>query len=207
MTLPPQFLIRRNNDLTSEEVFAFVTSNKGDRGKYVLDILPVLPGKFVKRAENYYLDLVKNKKYSIGCSRYSKEKGKTLEYETEFWYEGLVASVHGMIVPLVNMFKACQVLPGKFVYIEKSIFSEFAVRLQEDIALKPSINIDKYLKDHLDELCPILLTPLEESTLCLTPCGHGVTHSAMLEWLDRKNQCPVCRTPCSVSNLLLPKRN
>jgi hypothetical protein len=207
MTLPPQFLIRRNNDLISEEVFAFVTSKKEDHGKYVLDILPILPGKFIKKLENSYSGLLKNKKYPTACARYSKEKGKTLEYDTEFWYEGLIASVHGTIIPIINMFKACQILPGKFVYIEKPIFSEFAVRLQEEIVLKPSLNIDKYFKDHPDELCPILLTPLEKTTLCLTPCGHGVTHSAMLEWLDRKNQCPVCRAPCSVSNLLLPKRN
>jgi hypothetical protein len=206
MTLPSQFLIRRNNDLISEEVFAFVTSKKTG-GKYEFDILPVLPGKFIKRAENSYLELVKNKKYSMICSRYSKEKGKTLEYNTEFWYEGLVASVHGTITPIINMFKACQILPGKFVYIEKPIFSEFAIRLQEVITLQPILTIDKYLENHPDELCPILLSPLEKTTLCLTPCGHGVTHSAMLDWLDRKNQCPVCRAPCSVTNLLLPKRN
>jgi len=207
MTLPHQFLIRRNNDLISEEVFAYVISRKDDRGKYVFDILPVFPGTFVKKSENFHSDLIKNKKYSIQASRYSKEKGKTLEYDTEFWYEGLVASVHGRIIPIINMFKACQVLPGKFVYIEKPIFSEFAVRLQEVITLQPILTIDKYLENHPDELCPILLTPLEETTLCLTPCGHGVTHSAMIEWLCRKNQCPVCRHPCSVSNLLLPKRS
>jgi hypothetical protein len=207
MTLPPRFLIRRNNDLISEEVFAFVTSGKDDRGKYVFDILPVLPGTFIRKAEKIYSDLIKNKKYSIQTSRYSKEKGRTLEYETEFWYEGLVASVHDLIIPIVNMYKACQVLPGKFVYLEKPIFSEFAVRLQEEITLNPALSLDKYLKDHPDELCPILLTPLEETTLCLTPCGHGVTHSAMIEWLYRKNQCPVCRHPCHVSNLLRPKRS
>jgi len=206
MTFPPQFLIRRNNDLISEEVFVLVTSNKEVHGKYVLDILPVLPGKFIKKAENTYSNLLKNKKYSVACARYSKEKGKTLEYDTEFWYEGLVVSVHGTIIPIVNMFKACQILPGKFVYIEKPIFSEFAVRLQEEVTVKLTLSIDKYLENHPSELCPILLTPLEKSTLCLTPCGHGVTHSAMLEWLYRKNQCPVCRNPCSVNDLLLPIR-
>jgi hypothetical protein len=202
MTLPSQFLIRRNNDLISEEVFAFVSCKKGDDEKYLFDIHPVLPGSFTQKSKYSYEDLIKNTKYSLMASRYSKEKNKVLTYNTEFWYEGYVVNMNSIEIPIINMFKACQILPGKFVYIEKPIFSEYAVRIQ-NISVK--YDIDKYLETHPGELCPILLIPIEKKNMCLTPCGHGVIHSAMLSWLQQKNQCPVCREVCFASSLILPK--
>jgi len=207
MTLPSEFIIRRHNDTKLEELYGYVTSKKDDSEKYTFNMIPIFPGKFIKQIQNSYSGLIKNKPYSIKTSRYSKEKCQTLEFETDFWYEGYVVTIHGTNIPIINMFKACQILPGKFVFIEKPIFSEFAVRIQNEVIVKSTTcTIDNYLDTHPNELCPILLTPLEKSSFCLTPCGHGITHSAMLEWLNQKKQCPVCRQDCYASNLIVPMR-
>jgi hypothetical protein len=49
--------------------------------------------------------------------------------------------------------------------------------------------------------CPILQTPLEKETTCLTPCGHAMTTDAAARWIQGARSCPECRSPCLVDQL------
>ena len=42
--------------------------------------------------------------------------------------------------------------------------------------------------------CPICLKELEYSQVFL-PCGHTFHGDCILDWIDRKKNCPICRFP------------
>ena len=53
-----------------------------------------------------------------------------------------------------------------------------------------------------DATCPITMEPYTKSTICITPCGHGIQYRAMTQWLQTSNQCPLCRSHMNEADLI-----
>lgn len=57
-----------------------------------------------------------------------------------------------------------------------------------------------------EETCPISMAPLTRETASLTPCGHLCARHEAEHWIQGAHSCPVCRSPCSVAQLLVWKQ-
>ena len=59
-----------------------------------------------------------------------------------------------------------------------------------------------FCKLNKDSACPITMEPYKKTTVCITPCGHGIQYRAMMAWLQTSNQCPLCRSEVYEANLI-----
>ena len=70
------------------------------------------------------------------------------------------------------------------------------------ISLMQDYVIRGWLKSSINERCPITLTEFTADNICSTPCFHAISYDAAVEWISSKNNCPVCRNECRVSQLI-----
>jgi hypothetical protein len=66
----------------------------------------------------------------------------------------------------------------------------------------PNYVVRGWLKNCINENCPITLTGLTAENICATPCFHAISHDAAVEWISSNNSCPVCRKECGISELI-----
>jgi len=66
----------------------------------------------------------------------------------------------------------------------------------------PNYVIKGWLKNCINETCPITLTELNARNICATPCFHAISHEAAIKWISSNNSCPVCRKKCGISQLI-----
>jgi hypothetical protein len=66
----------------------------------------------------------------------------------------------------------------------------------------PNYVVKGWLKNSINEKCPITLAELTAQNICATPCFHAISHEAAVEWISSNNSCPVCRKECSISKLI-----
>ena len=68
--------------------------------------------------------------------------------------------------------------------------------------LTPNYVVKGWLKNCINENCPITLAELTAQNICATPCFHAISHEAAVEWISSNNNCPVCRKECGISELI-----
>jgi hypothetical protein len=59
----------------------------------------------------------------------------------------------------------------------------------------PSHIVKEYLQNMIDkkETCPIDCEEFTNENICMTSCGHSMTHNALISWFKISQTCPVCR--------------
>ena len=232
MSIPSQFLIRRCLRGDNTNVYAFIHSfvefspTKGPRTNFI--ILPIENRKssYVKIHKNIHNNLIKDYVIDMTCIHYLSNNPEPLEYKVKIWYEGSIVYVDGYEIPILNMTDACQTLPNIFCRLLEPIYTNYQLIADELIHTIPTVStapaltaltpltasiasnldpVSSYLLKHPNNECPFTLGLLTRETACLTPCGHAMSHTEMLEWLSTKPNCPVCRNPCTKSDLTLYK--
>ena len=213
MSVPREFLIQRfMRPEDDTRIFALIQSfteiyNQDVRVSF--NILPIENKQpfYIKRYQERWNSLEKRIILPTTCVRYDEvEKEKPLELKNSIWFEGIVASVEGRDIPIMNMNKACQILPRIFTNIDKTKYQAYQLFLEYQaprVCLNPGDEIDTYLKTHEEDVCPITMNPFTKDTVCITPCGHGVTYEAMCKWLETKKACPLCRNHCLKQDLIV----
>lgn len=188
-TLPSRFLLRRYNTKESACLHCLVSYSPDN---HLFDL--------VERIHVGVANLTKIPKPTYGSwnSFDSQELQTGLGLTVEVWYEGYGAEYQGVFVPCFNMTKACQTLPVGFETLLTPTYKRYWF-LVSDTPLK-QIPIVLDTRAHLEEQlrmnpgdCPILMTPLSLDDLCQTPCRHLMTYTALLQWMERRKECPVCR--------------
>jgi len=213
MAIPSQFIIRRYVRGEESKLCAFIQtfielSEKGERVSF--SILPIETPQphYVKVKQDNWGTLKKNHVLPTTCVRYISSRPEPFEFTNSIWYEGYVVNIDGHDVPMFNMDQACQILPTIFMRLIEPKYTNYQLHVFNSPP-KDDVNINKdielYLKTHSDDDCPITVAPLTKENICLTPCGHGINHAAMLQWLETKENCPVCRHECKSDDLLVYK--
>ena len=77
----------------------------------------------------------------------------------------------------------------------------------EDLAARPIVQYGD-IGVNVDDDCPICYNPLKLHTIVKTNCGHAFHKECIDRWLERVEQCPLCRTvthircgPCPVRRI------
>jgi hypothetical protein len=80
---------------------------------------------------------------------------------------------------------------------------EFLYKLYKDNYKFPQCVINGYIENLIakHEVCPISLEPLEKETTLVAPCGHAISHHAVIHWIRGAHSCPVCRAEVLESQL------
>ena len=148
------------------------------------------------------------------CVRYGKERK---EYLIDFMYTGFVATIAGEDVEIWEVNNPYRVMPTEFIFLSKYVIYQYIILQDEEASYEAEIPIlvppprglnsvqkklAAFCESNKDSYCPITMEPFTCETICLTPCGHGVKHSAMLEWLATSQQCPMCRAACRTDQLI-----
>jgi len=103
--------------------------------------------------------------------------------------------------------------PPQIEIIEFPVLIEIPVEVPIEVPVQQHVlqiqqQIPQYiLNGYIDSLvakketCPILLTELTLETTHITPCGHALSKEGLDAWLETSESCPVCRSPCTYSQL------
>ena len=211
MTIPSQFIIHRFVRGSDSKFCAFIqsfteVSQTGERVSF--NILPMETKEeyYIKIRQEYWGSLRMNKVLPTTCIRYTTTSPEPIEYKNSIWYEGDIIRIHGRDIPVFNMDQACQILPGIFCRLLDEKYENYKITVlnsKPQTPLTMNAEIESYLSTHPDTECPITLNPLTKENMCLTPCGHGIHRVSMLEWLETKTNCPVCRGNCTSENLIV----
>jgi hypothetical protein len=80
---------------------------------------------------------------------------------------------------------------------------EFLYKLHKNNYKIPQCVVNGYIESLIAkrEICPISLEPLEKETTLVSPCGHAISHHAVLHWIRGAHSCPVCRAEVLESQL------
>jgi len=207
MELPQQMLIRRYNNEDSL-LYALINLHGGTELTFTVEKRYSPDPVFYKRAVWKPQQLIRT-----ACVRYGREKK---EYISDFMYTGFIASVDGRDIEIWEVNNPYKILPVEFMFLNK--YEEYSyVILQGERALEadaPTLvppprglntlqkKLAAFCESNTDSCCPITLEPFNSRTVCLTPCGHGIKYSAMLEWLASREQCPMCRATCRADDLI-----
>ena len=213
MTIPSQFIIRRYVRGAESKLCAFIqsfieVSEKGERVSFTILPIEISESYYIKVNQEYWGSLKKNYVLPTTCIRYVCNRQDPIEYKNSIWYEGYVVSIEGRDIPMFNMDQACQILPAIFMRLIEPKYANYQLQVlnsppKEIFTINEDIEL--YLKNHLGDECPITVSLLTKENICLTPCGHGIDHVAMLKWLETKENCPVCRCECTSDDLLVYK--
>ena len=90
--------------------------------------------------------------------------------------------------------------------LEESFYNDTAIKKfasPQGIALLKNISYNT--TDVINSTCPITFETFDENaTVCVMPCKHGFNKTALLEWLQESNMCPICRheVHCSESSTI-----
>lgn len=120
--------------------------------------------------------------------------------ETRVWYEGVVATLDGETIPCMNLRRACASTPDAFTRLANPQNKCYWVLTEE--GTEEGVKHAGLVSYFEETDCPITMRPLTLETACLTSCCHLFEHIALLQWLETRNQCPLCRTPICEEELL-----
>jgi hypothetical protein len=209
-SLPPQILIRRYNNEDSLLYCLINVHNDGTELTFTVEKRQILDNIFYKRPVWQLQEEIQKI-----CVRYGKRRK---EYISNFMYTGFMANIVGQDIPIWEVNNPYSIMPNEFMFLNRHEIYQFIIveGYSEAIAEIPTLvppprtitmtDIQKKLSEfcysNRDSCCPITMEAFNPRTLCLTPCGHGVKHSAMLEWLRTKEQCPMCRAECKSNQLI-----
>ena len=212
--IPKQFIIQRylkegDYDI---RICAFIqshieTSEKGPCLSFTILPIENRLSSYKKQHKDTFGSLKKNICIPILCHRYATTNSQPYEFSTNIWFEGIVVSIEGRYIPMMNMEKACQILPSIFTYLAQSKYIDYQL-IAEKESVDPSYakfilgEIERYLQIYPKNICPITMQAFTKDTLCITPCGHGISYDAMCMWLQSSKTCPLCRSTCEKNDLL-----
>ena len=206
--LPSKMLIRRYNDEDSL-LYALINLHKNFELTLSVEKCGLSSNIFYKRPLWKSQSLVRTT-----CVRYGKERK---EYVVDFMYTGFVVNIAGQDIEIWEVNNPYRIMPTEFMFLSKYEIYQYIILRAEEVSYQAEIPIlvppprglnslqkklVAFCESNKDSCCPITMEPFNKMTLCLTPCGHGIKHSAMLEWLQTREQCPMCRAACRADQLI-----
>jgi len=212
MAIPSQFIIQRYVRGPESKLCAFIqsfTEVSAEHGARVsFSILPIENKQphYIKKKQEHWGSLRIEEVLPTCCTRYISERPEPYEFHNSIWYEGYVVNLNGRDIPIFNMDQACQILPAIFSRLIEPKYHAYQLNcytVAPRVCKDPVAELDTYFLKHSEDVCPITMLPLSKFHMCLTPCGHGMDFAAMSQWLEIKDNCPVCRTQCTPAELIV----